>query len=55
LEKLPRSVVRERHFEKDLAELIGGITAADDFVAGPEYLLARNPEVGFLIAEGSAV
>ena len=31
--KSPRSVVREHHFEKDLAELIGDIEAADDFVA----------------------
>jgi len=53
--KLPRSVVREHHFERDLAELIGDLETADDFVAGAEWLLAQNPEIGFPIAEGSAV
>jgi hypothetical protein len=53
--KSPRSVVREHHFEKDLAELIGDLEAADDFVAGAEWLLAQNPEIGFPIAEGSTV
>ena len=53
--KLPRSVVREHHFEKDLAALIGDLEAADDFVAGAEWLLAQNPEIGFPIAEDSAV
>lgn len=51
----PRSVVREHHFEKDLAALIGDLEAADDFVAGAEWLLAQNPELGFPIAEGSRV
>ncbi len=53
--KPPRSVIRENHFEKDLAELIGDVEAADDFVAGAEWLLAQNPEIGFPIAENSAV
>jgi hypothetical protein len=53
--KPPRSVVREHHFEKDLADIIGDIAAADDFVAGAEWLLAQNPEIGFPIAEGSSV
>lgn len=50
-----RSVVREHHFEKDLAELVGDIEAADDFVAVAEWLLAQNPDIGFPIAKGSAV
>lgn len=53
--KPSRSVIREHHFEKDLAEIIGDIEAADDFVAGAEWLLAQNPAIGFPIAEGSAV
>ncbi len=53
--KSPRSVVREHHFEKDLAALIGDLETADDFVAGAEWLLAQNPEIGFPIAEGSSV
>ena len=50
--KSPRSIVREHHFEKDLAAVIGDIEAADDFVAGAEWLLAQNPEIGFPIADG---
>ncbi len=49
-----RSVIREFHFEKDLAELIGDFAEADDFVAGAEWLLAQNPEIGFRTGEGSA-
>ena len=55
MEKSPRSVIREHHFEKDLAAIIGDFEAADDFVAGAEWLLAQNPEIGFPIAEGSRV
>ncbi len=51
----PRSVIREHHFEKDLAEIAGDFEAADDFVAGAEWLLAQNPEIGFRIAPDSAV
>jgi hypothetical protein len=51
--KSPRSVIREHHFEKDLAEIIGDVEAADDFAAGAEWLLAQNPEIGFPIAEDS--
>ena len=50
-----RSVVREHHFEKDLADLVGDIKAADDFVAAAEWLLARNPEIGSPADRGSAV
>ncbi len=53
--KLPRSVIREHHFEKDLAELICDFADADDFVAGAEWLLAQNPEIGFRTAPDSAV
>jgi hypothetical protein len=53
--KLPGSVIREHHFEKDLAALIGDFETADDFVAGAEWLLAQNPEIGFRIAPDSAV
>lgn len=55
MEKPLRSVIREFHFEKDLAELIGDFADADDFVAGAEWLLSRNPEIGFRTDEGSAV
>ena len=50
-----RSVIREFHFEKDLAELIGDHAEADDFVAGAEWLLARDPESGTRTDEGSVV
>lgn len=53
--KLPRNVIREHHFEKDLAEIIGDIAEADDFVTGAEWLLARNPEIGSPIAVDSTV
>jgi len=32
--RLPRSVIREHHFEKDLAKILGDIAAADDFGIG---------------------
>lgn len=53
--KPPLSIVREHHFEKDLAALIGNLEAAGDVVAGAEWLLAQNPEIGFPIAEDSRV
>lgn len=42
MEKPLRSVIREFHFEKDLAELIGDFAEADDLVAGAEWLLATK-------------
>ena len=50
-----RSVIREHHFEKDLAELIGDFAEADAFVEGADWLLAQNPEIGLPTNEGSAV
>jgi len=53
-EPLPRTVIREHSFERDLAALISDEREADDFVEAAEYLLARDPEAGLrLYANGS--
>jgi hypothetical protein len=41
-----REVIREYSFEDELHVLIRDHRAADEFVEGAEFLLARNPELG---------
>ena len=50
-----RRIIREHHFENDLAALIGDFAEADDFVEGAEWLLTQNPKVGLPTNEGSDV
>jgi len=51
---LPRTVIREHSFERDLTALISDEREADDFVEAAEYLLARDPKAGSLLyANGS--
>lgn len=47
-----RSIVREGLFEDSLAALIGDAEQADEFVAGAEDLLSREPESGSPLAGG---
>jgi hypothetical protein len=44
--ELPRQVIRERSFERELRALIGEAREADDFVEAAEFILARDPEIG---------
>ena len=50
-----RSVIREHRFERELDELIKDAVAADQFVEAAEFLLARDPEIGFRIEPDSSV
>ena len=50
--ELPRQVIRERSFERQLRVLIQDAREADDFVEGAEFVLARDPEIGVLLGEG---
>ena len=43
--ELPRQVIRERSFERELRALIQDAREADDFVEGAEFVLARDPEI----------
>jgi hypothetical protein len=43
---LPRQVIRERSFERQLSALIEDAREADDFVEAAEFVLARDPEIG---------
>jgi len=53
-EPLPRGVIREHSFERNLAALIPDERGADDFVEGAEFILARDPKAGSLLyANGS--
>ena len=53
-EPLPRTVIREHTFERNLAALISDEREADDFVEGAEFVLARDPKAGSLLyANGS--
>jgi len=44
--ELPRQVIRERSFERQLRALIKDAREADDFVEGAEFILARDPRIG---------
>ena len=50
--ELPRQVIRERSFERELRALIQDAREADDFVEGAEYVLARDPQIGSPLGEG---
>jgi hypothetical protein len=51
----PRQVIREHQFERDLRALGLDAKAADEFVEGAEFVLARDPEIGLRIAPDSNV
>jgi hypothetical protein len=44
--ELPRQVIRERLFERQLRVLVRGAREADEFVEAAEFVLARDPEIG---------
>lgn len=44
--ELPRQVIRERSFERELRLLIRDAREADDFVEAAEFILARDPQIG---------
>jgi hypothetical protein len=50
-----RSVIREHLFEDSLSSLIPDPIVADRFVESAEWLLARDPEIGFPIRHDSPV
>lgn len=50
-----REVVREPRFERELRHLIREAIPADEFVEAAEYLLARDPLIGSLVAEDASV
>ena len=50
-----RNVVWEHLFTDTLAVLIPDPVAADEFVEAAAWILARDPEIGFPVREGSPV
>jgi hypothetical protein len=50
-----RRVIREHRFERELNALINDVIDADQFVEAAEFLLVRDPEIGFQLAPGSSV
>ena len=50
--ELPRQVIRERSFERQLRVLIEDAREADDFVEGAEFILARDPKIGSPLDDG---
>lgn len=50
--ELPRQVIRERSFERELRALIRDAREADDFVEAAEFILARDPEIGSPLGRG---
>ena len=50
-----RRVIREHRFERELRELIPDAAAADRFVEAAEFLIVRDPEVGFQLEPGSDI
>jgi hypothetical protein len=50
--ELPRQVIRERSFERQLRGLIEEAREADDFVEAAEFVLARDPEIGSPLGDG---
>ncbi len=50
-----RRVIREHRFERELRALIADAIDADRFVEGAEFLLVRDPEVGFQLEPGSDI
>lgn len=55
--ELPRRVIREHEFERELSHLLPLRSAreADEFVEAAEFVLARDPEIGLRISDGSSV
>jgi hypothetical protein len=50
--ELPRQVIRERSFERELRALIHDAREADDFVEAAEFVLARDPEIDSPLDDG---
>jgi hypothetical protein len=50
-----RRVIWEHRFERELQALIADAADADRFVEGAEFLLARDPEIGFQLEPGSDI
>lgn len=50
---LPRQVIRDRRFERELRALISDAREADDYVEAAEFVLARDPLAGQQIALNS--
>ena len=50
-----RRVIREYRFERELQALIADAADADRFVEGAEFLLVRDPEIGFQLEPGSDI
>ena len=50
--ELPRQVIREHSFERELRALIRDARLADDFVEAAEFILARDPEIGSALEDG---
>jgi hypothetical protein len=50
--ELPRQVIREHSFERELRALVRDERAADDFVEGAEFILARDPQTGSPLGGG---
>jgi hypothetical protein len=50
--ELPRQVIRERSFERELRALLRDVREADDFVEGAEFILARDPDIGLPLGDG---
>jgi hypothetical protein len=51
----PRGVIREHEFEDQLARLILAFDQADEYIAGAQEMLAKNPEDGMLCDAGSSL
>lgn len=49
---LPRQVIREGSFERELRALIQDAREADEFVEAAEFVLARDPEAGSPLSDG---
>lgn len=50
-----RRVIREHRFERELRALIADAITADQFVEAAEFLLVRDPEIGFQLEPGSHI
>ena len=50
-----RRVICEHRFERDLQALIADAADTDRFVEGAEFLLARDPEIGFQLEPASVI
>ena len=50
-----RRVIREHRFERELRALIHDAIGADKFVEAAEFLLVRDPEIGFELEPGSLI